>query len=85
MNSGQLLCRKVAKVLNANWGLNPFEFRAVTLSDQLEYLKGFADVLIPLNSGQLLCLFADGSQDAIKVLIPLNSGQLLCPHKYNHI
>ena len=36
------------------------------------------DVLIPLNSGQLLCPAGTPAARAVLVLIPLNSGQLLC-------
>ena len=35
-------------------------------------------VLIPLNSGQLLCPMKVEACLLVNVLIPLNSGQLLC-------
>ena len=78
LNSGQLLCQSPKVTLSNRLSLNPFEFRAVTLS-----LKGFADgvfhgVLIPLNSGQLLCPKKGIMYTVETVLIPLNSGQLLC-------
>ena len=40
-------------------GLNPFEFRAVTLSGYGSYTVIERRVLIPLNSGQLLCHYTD--------------------------
>ena len=81
LNSGQLLCpRRMRKMVDDQRlnpfefravtlsvakpaikmavSLNPFEFRAVTLSAVPYILTMYLDVLIPLNSGQLLCRIA---------------------------
>ena len=55
LNSGQLLCPTHAAGFGSLSGLNPFEFRAVTLSPLDAAQREHDIVLIPLNSGQLLC------------------------------
>ncbi len=58
------------------WGLNPFEFRAGIQSHLAKWTAAVADVLIPLNSGQVFSHNLQVILNYFLVLIPLNSGQV---------
>ena len=52
LNSGQLLCPQSQAFIRLT-RLNPFEFRAVTLSESKWETATAQGVLIPLNSGRI--------------------------------